>query len=177
MNIQRNFISSVCCCNCLQNKMCDYQWVSCWIWWMQPLMHRIVETLWFTIKSEQFILWETILFLLPLTLLLSQEKAAQILHLLLLSSNLALPKIESSKVHLIQCNMLWLQINGRLGVFFFFSSPFGPEYHLILVDGYSKIRIINIIRICGRVLGRPSPICSIHRLLGWDGMALFLWGC
>lgn len=39
--------------------------------------------------------------MLPLALLLSQEIATLILHLLLLGSNLALPEMESSKVHLL----------------------------------------------------------------------------
>lgn len=82
--------------------MCDYQWVSwCYIWGVQPLIYLIVQTLWYANKSGQFILRETILLLLPLALLLSQEIAAQIPHLLLLSSNLALPEMESSKVHLL----------------------------------------------------------------------------
>jgi hypothetical protein len=82
--------------------MYDYQWVACsYIWKMQPLTYLIVQPLWYAIKSRQFILRETILLLVPLVLILSQEVAAQIPHLLLRSSNLVLPETECSKVHLL----------------------------------------------------------------------------
>lgn len=132
--------------------MCDYQWVPyCYIWGTWCLIYLIVQTLWYTIKIRQFILRETILLLLPLALLLSQEIAAQIPHLLFLSSNLVLPEMESSKVHLLYCDMLWLQRNEKLGIIclVLLWSMVSHLQTLLWLPTIPNSVPINIIRKCG----------------------------